>query len=58
MKEPTLQIYIYRYIFYKKAFEKNPERKVLERQVKKAEQDIINYVGNDNFLSKIKHLNL
>lgn len=59
MLEPTLKNYIARYNLNKELLEKHPENKALiERKLKEAEQDIIAYVTNENFVAKLDYLNL
>ena len=55
----TLKNLIARYKFNKEMLEKYPEKKELfERKMKEAEDEILKYVTNDNFVSRLDYLNL
>lgn len=59
---PTLKHYVARYRMDKELLEKhkdNPENKaLLERRIKRHEQDIIAYVTSDNFQCVLNSFNL
>lgn len=62
MPRPMLKHYVARYKMDKKLLEKhqdNPENKaLLERRIKRHEQDIIAYVTSDSFECALNNLNL
>lgn len=59
LAEPTLKNYVARYNMDKKLLEQHPEKKeMLEKRIKRHEQDIIAYVTSENFEKKINELNL
>lgn len=56
---PTLRNYIARYMIDKKHLKEHPEHKeMLEKRIKKDEQDIISYVTSERFLLTLNVLNL
>ena len=59
MNEPTLKHYVARYKMDKQLIEKHPEYKeVLEKRIRKHEQDIIAYVTSERFEITLNNLNL
>ena len=55
----TLKHFIHRYKMDKKLLEQHPENKdMLEKRIKRHEQDIIAYVTSKNFEHKLNELNL
>ena len=56
---PTLKNYVARYKMDKKLLEKHPEHKeLLEKRIKRHEQDIVAYVTNERFEYVLNNLNL
>ena len=55
--EPTLKNYVYRYKSDKERLEKYPEHKeLLERRIRRHEQDIIAYVTSERFDTILNYL--
>lgn len=59
---PTLKNYVARYKMDKRLLEKYPEhskeRELLERRIKRHEQDIVAYVTSENFECVLNNFNL
>ncbi len=59
MPMPTLKNYVARYKMDKKLLEKHPESKeLLEKRIKRHEQDIVAYVTSKRFECALNNLNL
>ena len=62
MPMPTLKNYVARYKTDKRLLEKYPEqskeRQLLEKRIKRHEQDIITYVTSEHFECALNNLNL
>ena len=57
--EVKLKNYVARYKLDKKLLEKHPEQKeVLEKRIKRHEQDIVTYVTNEHFECALNNFNL
>lgn len=61
-REPTIQNYIERYRLNKRLLEQHDpnheQKELLERKIKEAEQKIIEYFTSDNFVERMKYINI
>lgn len=59
MREPSLKNLITRYEVNKHFLETHPEnKKIIEKQIERAKNDIIEYVTSERFKSALEYLNL
>jgi hypothetical protein len=57
--EPTIENYIERYRINKRLLENHPEcSELLERKIKEAEIKIVEYFTSDNFVERMKYINI
>lgn len=58
-QEPTIKNYIDRYRLNTYLLSKHPEQKeLLERKIKESGQKIIEYFTSDNFVERMKYINI
>jgi hypothetical protein len=59
LREPTIKNYIERYRINKRLLNNHPEQaQLLEKKIKEAEQKIIEYFTSDNFVERMKYINI